>query len=138
MKTRLISTLLILIFVNSKTTAQILTESDIIGNWKVMSVHYLADKIPKNEVGMVEKQKKLFLKAAFNFKENHNCSFDIGVKEMKITNGYWTLNKKNGTISITENVKSKALLMEIQTKSNGNQVKFLITETLMGLEMKKE
>ena len=138
MKTRLISTLLILVFVNSKITAQILTESDIIGNWKVTSVHYLADKIPKNEVGMIEKQKKIFLKAAFNFKENHNFSFDIGVKEMKITNGYWTLNKKNGTISITENVKSKALLMEIQTKSNGNQVKFLITETLMGLEMKKE
>ena len=138
MKTRLIFTLSILIFINSKTTAQILTESDIIGNWKVMSVHYLADKIPKNEIGMVEKQKKLFLKAAFNFKENHNFSFDIGVKEMKITNGYWTLNKKSGTISITENVKSKALLMEIQTKSNGNQVKFLITETLLGLEMKKE
>jgi len=120
---------------------QTLTETDLIGTWKIVKVHNLSENMPKEEMATLERLKKAFLKAKFVFEADKNFSFDIGENELKINNGHWKINKINGTITIQEwkdKNNSKSILMEILTKRNGTQVKFFISETFFGLEMQKE
>ena len=141
MKSKILGLFFLILFISTKTNGQTLTETDLIGTWKVIEVHNLSDKMPKEEIATMEKLKKAFLKAKFIFKADKKFSFDIGFPDMKIANGHWKINKTNGTITIQEwkdKDSNKSVLMEILTKKNETQVKFLISETFFGLEMQKE
>lgn len=121
--------------------SQAVTESDLIGKWKVTNFKVLSDGISKQEAMAAEKLKKSFLQAHFEFKGNKRFSFDFEDADMKITNAHWKYNPQTKSALIQEwkdRNADKPVLMEIFIKREGDHLAFLLAETPFILLVEKE
>jgi len=120
--------------------AQTLTDKTIVGKWSVTKVTELTE-IPVGQEKTMEMLKIAFLKSKFEFKADHNFTFDFEFDEMQIKNGHWKYNDvtKSFVIQAWKNKDTdKWKLMEIYTKKEGAKILFLLSESFFTLEMKQE
>jgi len=140
MTSKIVGLLLMILLISPKTKGQTLTESNLVGTWKVVEVHNLANNMPKEQMAKLEKLKKAFLKSRFVFNSDKKFSFDIAIGGMKMINKHWKINNSNGTVTIQEwkdKDTNKSVLMEIIYKRNDNKVTFLISETFFELDVQR-
>lgn len=83
-----------------KAAAQSLSETELIGTWKITGVENIAKKLTKEQTTKIGPIIKSFLKAKIILKADYNFSLDVNNKEMKITNNHWKLNKKTGSVIV--------------------------------------
>ena len=140
MKTKLFLLFYILAIITLSTKAQSMTESEILGVWKVAKIHIL-NKIPPEQKQTLELVTKAFLNSNFNFKKDKNFSFNIEFNEIKLKNKHWKLDKLTQSFIVQDwkdKDKYKSKLMEITTRKDGNKILFNIVESFLELEMIKE
>jgi Domain of unknown function (DUF5004) len=141
MKAKLLKLVLLFTIISIRINAQNLNETEIVGSWKVVSVHVANDNLfPKDQKAKLAAVKKSFLKSIFKFNADKMFSFDFDIKEMEIKKGHWKIDKMAKTFIIQEwkdKDTNKSQLMEIAAKKVGDKIVFSIAETFMELEMVK-
>ena len=130
----------IILFIITNSFGQNISETDLIGTWKVKSMSN-SIKLTKDEEKQMQALKTAFTKSRFEFKADKHCNFIIEIKDIEIKNGHWKFNKNKNGVVIQEwkdrNLKN-SILLEIEIVKKDNQVFFLIAETPIKLEMIKE
>ena len=120
---------------------QVLTEEQLIGTWAVSAASYIPNDYTKDQLRKVEPMREAFLRSNFVFRKNKHCSFDFDFEDLAVKDGHWKLDKTTNTIIIRawkdRETDGGKLLMIIPQKE-GDKVAFLIEETILKLEVKKQ
>jgi hypothetical protein len=126
-----------LVFLGSYVMAQ----DQVIGRWKVVKASLQAGNVSKEEKKLFESLKNSFMKSTFEFRADHNFSFNIEMKDWAMKNEYWKYSPKTKSYLIVEwkdKTKDMPLLMEIFVQTQGDRTIFILSETPIILEVQKE
>ena len=123
--------------------AQTLSEEDLVGDWRVVQIHEISDKMPSEMRQEMEMMRNAFLTSKFQFKPNKNFTFDFSLfdGEIEITNEHWKLDRQTGNVIIQEwkdKDKEKPVLMGIEVLRQAGKTIFVLQETFFSLEVEKE
>jgi hypothetical protein len=121
--------------------AQGVSSRDIIGRWKVVNVTIAAVETPDGSAQDVGPIKKAYLTSMFRFNADKHFSFDIDYQKMKIHDAHWKYDDKTKEYIIQDwkdKDTDKAVLMKLSTKKEGDKILFLISESPVLLEVKKD
>lgn len=139
---KLFGLLIFITLCSLRANAQEFTENEIVGTWNVVNVHLVSNNpFPANHKAELEMLKKSFSKAVFYFKFDKNFSFKIDIADMQIKKAYWNYNKLTNSFLVQDwkDKNSKdLLLMEISAKKVGDKMIFLLSESFLELEVRKE
>jgi|GEM_PF-6782758 len=119
-------------------TAQSLTGAELAGKWTVTEVRSSVEHLPENELVTLELMKKHFLQSSFTFNADNSFSLDIPLEELKLPHGNWKIDAKTGIIAVLDPGGDGSRFLEIESKKKEGKILFLIQETPLELEMKKE
>lgn len=106
---------------------------ELIGTWTVTKVE-LSAGTGAAEAKEMASIKDAFLKSRFHFKAGNHFAFDFAFPDMRIKDGFWTVNSE-GAIEVREWKDRRGLLMKVFVQRDG-LIKFLIDETPFVLEVK--
>ena len=121
--------------------AQSVSTEELKGTWTVASVTYAANDYTSAELARVEPLRKAFLDATFTFKKKKHFTFSINFEGLGIKDAQWQLDDTAHAIVIREwkdKGSGKSELMLIKTKKDNGRIIFMLDETLLVLEMKKQ
>lgn len=137
--------LFLLLLTQTSFFGQSITESDLIGKWKVVTVEGMEDMPnPKTakEKKIMESLKTAFLNATFEFKSDHHFTMAIDFPEIgqKMRNVHWKINPKKASVVIQEWVDRKTdqfKLMELFVLNKNGKTYFGLSESPFLLEVEK-
>jgi len=133
----LIIVLLTLIF-SADVKGQSKLEKHIVGRWKPSGIYDVGAVIPDASKQQIETMQKKLLDSKFQFKDDHNFSFESSFEEIAIKNGHWKILADNGKIVIQEwkdKDKEKPVLMGITVLLKNGKTIFMLEETFFAFEM---
>ncbi|HEX8545624.1 MAG TPA: hypothetical protein VF691_01605 [Cytophagaceae bacterium] len=136
--------LLIFILITSVSIPELNAQSklakDIVGIWKPLKIYDLGAVVPEGSQKQIEEAQKRFFNSKFDFKADHNFSFNCGYKEVDFKDVHWKILPDNGQIVIQEwrdKDKEGPVLMGITVLKKDGKVIFMLEESFFAFEMKK-
>ena len=108
--------------------AQAPDAASLTGTWKVTSVSVGGSSFSASEQKKAESLNGRFRNARFQFRSGHHCSFDCGVPELRIQDGYWQLINAT-TVEVREWKDRRSLLMSVLIEKTGTATQFRLDET---------
>ncbi|MEZ4933538.1 MAG: hypothetical protein R2788_15630 [Saprospiraceae bacterium] len=128
------------LIIGAQLYGQTLSETELIGTWKVSKINKLLDEVPEGQEQQLEFLKTVFLKAEFEFKEDKNFSFNIGMEEIEMQDVHWKIASENSVVIQEWKDKDSDgnLLMVIDIKKEMDKMIFQLAETPITLEMERE
>ena len=126
-------------FCITNINAQITTDADLVGKWKVIKIKDLVKKRTEAETKKIAEAIKAFEQATFTFGADKKFTFQIPIEALQIKSAFWSLDTAKGIINIAASVKSKnkADIMQIDYKSGSGITMFLMPDTGLALKMEK-
>lgn len=139
MKKIILTIIAVFTFITS-ARSQSISEIDLIGTWKVENISYLWKLTTEEEQQMKFLEEK-FKKSQFDFQEDKHFYFNIDFKDLEIKNAHWKLDKTETTIIVQsweDKNSDNIILMLVETIKEADKFFFIISETPLKLEMRKE
>jgi hypothetical protein len=116
--------------------AQSITETKLVGTWKVNAINTkLQNNLSSEQVEILDELKFKFNESTFHFNANKTFEWVIEISDLKkmTENSIWRLNSSY----IVEIIKTKDLIMEITIKFKNGKYYAIITEMPFVLEIEK-